>query len=140
MRDISVSKIDLYGYSSFALANIQPVSGIKLLAAKITKKILSSSFSTSLFQYYGLDLDQLAYTNISDSTVNSIKVLISSKLKNIESSIQDNTLSSAPSEERLSSLSLEDIVYDNTSYKLYLKIKIYPVKGDAQSLIFPLDK
>ena len=140
MRDISVSIIDpMTGLASFALANINPASGIKLLAAKISKKMFSSTFATKLFTYYGLDLQSIPYTGISDKSVDLVRTLLSSNLQNIESSIKDNTSSKALPTERLLSLSLEDIVYDSTNHKVFVSIKIYPVQGDPQSLLFPLD-
>lgn len=139
MRDINVGKLDQYGLASFALANIHPVSGIQLLVAKVSKKVFSSTFATKLFTYYGLDLASIPYTGISDKSVDLVKTLLSSNLKNIESSIQDNTSVNAFPTERLSSLSLESLVYDSENHKIFVSIKVYPVQGDPQSLLFPLD-
>lgn len=139
MRDISVSTFNSTGLTKFSLLNITPVTGIKLLAAKITKKIFSSTFSTAFFSYYGLDLNSLTYRGISDQSVDSVRTLLSANLQNIESSIQDNTPKNALPTEKLSSLSLEDIVYDSSTHRVNIKIKIYPVQGDPQSLLFPLD-
>jgi hypothetical protein len=140
LRDISVGLLDpVSGLSTFALANVKPVTGINLLAAKISKKIFSSTFATKLFTYYGLDLQQVPYTGLSDKSVDLVRTLLSSGLQNIESSIKDNTSSNALPTERLSSLSLEDIVYDSKNHKVFASIKIYPVQGDPQSLLFPLD-
>ena len=139
MRDISVSKLGSNGLATFALADIALVSGLSLIVAKVTKKVLSKTFSTSLFSYYGLDLKNIPFTGISDKSIDVIRTILSSSLKNIETSIQDNTSKKALPTERLSSLSLEDIVYDPKNSQIFIKVKIYPIQGDSTSVLFPLD-
>ena len=140
MRDIDVSSFDKKtGLTTFAIANIHASTGIMLLMSKVSKKILSSTFATKIFTYYGLDLQQIPYYAISDHDIDTIKTMLSSNLQNITSSIQDNTSSNALPTERLASLDLEDLVYDSVNNKIYLKIRLTPVQGDSQSLLFPLD-
>lgn len=140
MREIETGTFDsITGLTTFSLLNIKPVSGIRLLVAKVSKKIMSKTFATNIFKYYGLDLDSIPYYNISDSDIDTIKTMLSANLKNIEASIQNNTASNAVSTEKLSSLILQDLVYDSTNNKINIQILITPMLGDSQSLLFPLD-
>jgi len=140
LREIETGTFDsITGLTTFSLLNIKPVSGIRLLVAKVSKKIMSKTFATNIFKYYGLDLDSIPYYNISDSDIDTIKTMLSANLKNIEASIQNNTASNAVSTEKLSSLILQDLVYDSTNNKINIQILITPMLGDSQSLLFPLD-
>lgn len=139
MREIETALLDpVTGLCTFALTNMRPVSGIKLLVAKVSKKILSSTFATSIFTYYGLDLQKIPYYAISNTDTDTIKTMLSASLENIAVSIQDNTSNLALATEQLASLTLQDLLYDSTNNQIVIKILITPVKGDSQSLLFPL--
>lgn len=139
MRDISVSAINgQTGLADFAIANITQATGINALVAKVTKKLLSSSFATTLFTYYGLDLQSIPSYGISNTDVSAISAMLNSKLENITTSIQNNTSSKALATEKLASLNLTDLVLDNTNKQILVKITLNPVQGDSQVLLFPL--
>jgi hypothetical protein len=139
MRDLAVNIFDRKsGLSSFAMKNISQATGINLLVAKVTKKILSSTFSTSLFTYYGLDLQNIPQYGIADNDISNINTFVSSSLQNILTSIQNNTSKTALSTEKLASLILFDLIYDKTNHQILLKITLTPVQGDSQTLLFPL--
>ena len=57
----------------------------------------------------------------------------------MKSQVRGNTASNAVSTEKLSSLILQDLVYDSTNNKINIQILITPMLGDSQSLLFPLD-
>ena len=139
MRDISIGIIDQKtGLATFAITNVAPVSGISLLVAKVTKKILSKSFSTNLFTYYGLDLQSIPYYGVGDNSIDTVHALLSSNLQNIATSIQNNTAKTATNAERLASLTLADVIYDKINHKIIAKISLTSVQGDTQTLLFPI--
>ena len=139
MRDISISILDQNtGLAFFAASNIRPVSGIELLVAKVTKKILSSNLVTTLFTYYGLDLQQIPYRSLGSNSIDTLHSIISAGLQNIMSSIQKSTNKAALPTERLASLALTDLVYDNINNTVILQITLNPVVGSSQTLLFPL--
>jgi hypothetical protein len=140
MREIEVGSFDpITGYTTFAFENMQTVTGIRLLVAKIAKKVMSKTFATSIFTYYGLDLESIPYYSIADKDVDTIKTMLSAGLQNILASIQENTYKKAANTERLAGLTLQDLLYDSTTNKLNIQILIIPVEGDSQALLFPLD-
>lgn len=139
MRDIAVNIYDrTTGLNRFAIENVYKATGINLLVAKVTKKILSSTFTTETYTYYGLDLQNIAQYGIGDNNIDSLNALISAGLQNIVTSIQNNTSSKALDTEKLSSLTLADLVYDNINNKVLIKLTLSPVQGDSQTLLFPI--
>ena len=139
MREIDVSIIDpSSGLATFSLLAMKRASGIKLLVAKVYKKLLSSSFATGIFTYYGLDLQKIPYYNISDSDIGTLQTMLGTSLQNVAASIQENTSKNALPTEQLASLTLQNILYDSVNNLVTLQIQLYPVQGDPQSLLFPL--
>ena len=139
MREIDVSIINpSSGLATFSLLAMKRASGIKLLVAKVYKKLLSSSFATGIFTYYGLDLQKIPYYNISDSDIGTLQTMLGTSLQNVAASIQENTSKNALPTEQLASLTLQNILYDSVNNLVTLQIQLYPVQGDPQSLLFPL--
>ena len=139
MREIDVSIINPQsGLATFSLVAMKQASGIKLLIAKVYKKLLSSSFTTPIFTYFGLDLQKIPYYNISDTDVSTLQTMLSTSLQNIASSIQENTATGALPTEQLASLTLQNILYDSVANLVTLQIQLYPVQGDPQSILLPL--
>lgn len=139
MREIDVSIINPQsGLATFSLVAMKRATGINLLIAKVYKKLLSSSFATTIFTYFGLDLQKIPYYNISDTDLGTLQTILSTSLQNIASSIQENTSSKALPTEQLASLTLQNILYDSVNNLVTLQIQLYPVQGDPQSLLLPL--
>jgi hypothetical protein len=139
MRDIAVNQFDKStGLDSFSISNIYEATGINLLVAKVTKKILSSTFATTLFTYYGLDLQNIPQYGVGNNNIDSLNAVLSASLQNIVTSIQNNTSKNALNTEKLVSLSLSDLVYDNTTHQILIKLILNAASGDSQTLLFPL--
>ena len=139
MRDCSVSLLDpKTGLASFSLANFSTVTGINLLIAQVTKMFYSSTFTTALFTYYGLDLQSIPLYNLGENSIDVIQSMLSSKLQNIVTAIQNNTPANALPTEQLSSLSLSGLIYDEIDNRVIITIVLTPVQGDSQTLLLPL--
>ena len=139
MRDIGITSRKSDGTATFSIKNIAPINGMEILANKVTKAILQQTRETPLQAYTGVDAHGLAKRSGDNATLTETRLELTSILKIITDQIIKDTPSSADSIEQLNSLSLEDFYYSQSNHQFYLKIKIYPMRGQSKLLTFPVD-
>ena len=75
---------------------------------------------------------------IGNNNIDSLNAVLSASLQNIVTSIQNNTSRNALSTEKLTSLSLSDLIYDKINHQILIKLTLSAASGDTQTLLFPL--
>ena len=139
MRDITLTKRAKDGTATFSIMNVAAVSGVGILAEKVTKAILQKNRNTPVQNFVGADAYSLAGAGGDLGTITTLRMQIAGSLKNIEQEIIRDTPAIAPSSSRLSKILLEDLFYDSRSRRLFLKVKVVPLAGSSETLSFPID-
>jgi hypothetical protein len=137
MRDINLSSRDLYGNIMFGFKSISSnISNFDLLCQKIQTLILSDNKQTYFSIINGGNVSSIGKFNFTSNGYSDFKAVFLSDLLNIKQKIkEDELINKIPNDDKLKSLELKDIIFDQKTGAVYLSIYI---SSNTSNKIFKL--